>query len=150
MKSRVSNRKFPNNFYIGSNDRLESKTTGYYPAPFQNNSLLNKTKSVKKRKLQFPAGRAEELRCKDAIPTPNEFKVLVKNRIGIEEINNKSYKVYKSSEQTKILVMAQHRTGSSFFSELFNLHPEVFYLFEPLYQMEFREPEIVNPKTYRV
>jgi len=110
--------------------------------------LQNHTKFVKKRKLQFPPGRSQSSQCKSGIPTPKHFKTLLSNRIGLDEIKNKTQKIYKSDEQTKILVMAQHRSGSSFFSELLNLHPEVFYLFEPLYQMEFREPEVVTSETY--
>ena len=119
-------------------------TADYVEDTNKNLTISRKPAVIKKpRKLQFPAGRADEPRCQTPVETPEEYKHLLKNRVNLDAKN------YKSSEQTKILVMAQHRSGSSFFSELFNLHPEVFYLFEPLYQMEFREPEIVDPRTYR-
>ena len=127
----------------------EKNAVDYVVEDFKNSTVTSKKHAVvkKPRKLQFPAGRADEPRCQipvKTLKTPGEYKSLFRNRVNLDSKN------YKSSEQTKILVMAQHRSGSSFFSELFNLHPEVFYLFEPLYQMEFREPEIVEPGTYRV
>lgn len=33
---------------------------------------------------------------------------------------------------TVVIIMAYYRSGSSFFGELFNRNPDVFYLFEPL------------------
>lgn len=39
----------------------------------------------------------------------------------------------------KIMVVAQWRTGSTFTSELFNRHPDVFYQFEPLMTMRDHE-----------
>ena len=100
-------------------------------------------KKASKKRLQFPDGRGESLKCKFPNSQPPKY------RIGLSEIQNRSTKI-SSSNQTKILILAQHRSGSSFFSELFNLHPEVFYQFEPLYQVEHRVPEIVTPTTYRV
>ncbi|XP_061578579.1 carbohydrate sulfotransferase 1-like [Cololabis saira] len=37
---------------------------------------------------------------------------------------------------TNILILATTRSGSSFVGQLFNQHPEVFYLFEPLYHVQ--------------
>jgi len=130
--------------------KLYQLKSSYFVKKTSDQPVQNRTKPVRKRKLQFPPGRSESPQCKSGIPTPTNFETLLSNRIGLGEIKNETRKVYESSEQTKILVMAQHRSGSSFFSELLNLHPEVFYLFEPLYQMEFREPEVVTPETYRV
>ena len=31
-----------------------------------------------------------------------------------------------------VIIAAEHRTGSTFFSEIFNQHPDIFYLYEPL------------------
>lgn len=129
---------------------LKLDQLSYFVKTTSDQPIQNRTKPVRKRKLQFPPGRSESPQCKSGIPTPKNFETLLSNRIGLGEIRNETRKVYESSEQTNILVMAQHRSGSSFFSELLNLHPEVFYLFEPLYQMEFREPEVVTPETYRV
>lgn len=41
-----------------------------------------------------------------------------------------------SSKRTHILILATTRSGSSFVGQLFNQHPEVFYLFEPLYHVQ--------------
>ncbi|XP_028826869.1 carbohydrate sulfotransferase 1-like [Denticeps clupeoides] len=37
-----------------------------------------------------------------------------------------------SSKKNHILILAATRSGSSFFGQLFNQHPDVFYLYEPL------------------
>ena len=31
-----------------------------------------------------------------------------------------------------VIIVAEYRTGSSFFSEIFNQHPESFYMYEPM------------------
>ena len=37
-----------------------------------------------------------------------------------------------AKNQTRILIMTHHRSGSSFTGQLFNQHPDVFYMYEPL------------------
>ncbi|XP_041851914.1 carbohydrate sulfotransferase 1-like isoform X2 [Melanotaenia boesemani] len=41
-----------------------------------------------------------------------------------------------TNRRTNILILATTRSGSSFVGQLFNQHPEVFYLFEPLYHVQ--------------
>uniref|UniRef100_A0A8C5WFT7 Sulfotransferase n=1 Tax=Leptobrachium leishanense TaxID=445787 RepID=A0A8C5WFT7_9ANUR len=41
------------------------------------------------------------------------------------------------SRKTHILILATTRSGSSFVGQLFNQHSDVFYLFEPLYHVQF-------------
>ncbi|XP_051239233.1 carbohydrate sulfotransferase 1 [Dicentrarchus labrax] len=41
-----------------------------------------------------------------------------------------------ANKRTHILILATTRSGSSFVGQLFNQHPEVFYLFEPLYHVQ--------------
>ncbi|XP_041794550.1 carbohydrate sulfotransferase 1 [Chelmon rostratus] len=43
---------------------------------------------------------------------------------------------FNASKRTHILILATTRSGSSFVGQLFNQHPEVFYLFEPLYHVQ--------------
>ncbi|XP_038560906.1 carbohydrate sulfotransferase 1 [Micropterus salmoides] len=43
---------------------------------------------------------------------------------------------YNGNKRTHILILATTRSGSSFVGQLFNQHPEVFYLFEPLYHVQ--------------
>ena len=38
----------------------------------------------------------------------------------------------KTAERTNVLIIAHGRTGSSFLGQIFNSHPEVFYIYEPL------------------
>ncbi|TKS74012.1 Carbohydrate sulfotransferase 1 [Collichthys lucidus] len=42
----------------------------------------------------------------------------------------------KANKRINILILATTRSGSSFVGQLFNQHPEVFYLFEPLYHVQ--------------
>ncbi|KAM9753644.1 carbohydrate sulfotransferase 1-like isoform 1-T8 [Menidia menidia] len=41
-----------------------------------------------------------------------------------------------TNRRTNILILATTRSGSSFVGQLFNQHPDVFYLFEPLYHVQ--------------
>ncbi|XP_034541041.1 carbohydrate sulfotransferase 1 [Notolabrus celidotus] len=41
-----------------------------------------------------------------------------------------------ANKRTHILILATTRSGSSFVGQLFNQHPEVFYMFEPLYHVQ--------------
>lgn len=41
------------------------------------------------------------------------------------------------SRKTHILILATTRSGSSFVGQLFNQHSDVFYLFEPLYHVQY-------------
>ncbi|KAG9273097.1 carbohydrate sulfotransferase 1-like [Astyanax mexicanus] len=41
-----------------------------------------------------------------------------------------------SARRKHILLFAQTRSGSSFTGQLFNQHPEIFYVFEPLYHVQ--------------
>lgn len=56
------------------------------------------------------------------------------------------------TQQKKIIILAQHRTGSTFFSNLLNYNPEIFYNFEPLHVMEGLKHEKVtnNPLMWPV
>uniref|UniRef100_A0A672F299 Sulfotransferase n=1 Tax=Salarias fasciatus TaxID=181472 RepID=A0A672F299_SALFA len=58
------------------------------------------------------------------------------------------------SRRTHILILATTRSGSSFVGQLFNQHPEVFYLFEPLYHVQLallpRLGQSRNPAERRV
>ncbi|XP_053283527.1 carbohydrate sulfotransferase 1 [Pleuronectes platessa] len=49
---------------------------------------------------------------------------------------NSSLPTYDVNKRTHILILATTRSGSSFVGQLFNQHPEVFYLFEPLFHVQ--------------
>ncbi|XP_056138300.1 carbohydrate sulfotransferase 1-like [Lampris incognitus] len=61
---------------------------------------------------------------------------------------------YNDSRRTHVLILATTRSGSSFLGQLFNQHPEVFYLFEPLYHVQSallpRLAQSRNPAERRV
>lgn len=38
-------------------------------------------------------------------------------------------------QKRAVIIITNHRSGSSFFGELFNQHPDAFYLFEPLFPL---------------
>ena len=43
-----------------------------------------------------------------------------------------NWKLNLALNKTRVLIMTHHRSGSSFTGELFNQHPDVFYMYEPL------------------
>jgi len=57
-----------------------------------------------------------------------------------DPIAHDAYKSYLAKRETPlplqtkvVIILTNHRSGSSFVGELFNQHPDVFYMFEPLY-----------------
>ncbi|XP_007497433.1 carbohydrate sulfotransferase 1 [Monodelphis domestica] len=61
---------------------------------------------------------------------------------------------YNVSRKTHILILATTRSGSSFVGQLFNQHLDFFYLFEPLYHVQYtllpRFTQSRNPSDRRV
>ncbi|KAM9302442.1 carbohydrate sulfotransferase 1 [Gastrophryne carolinensis] len=52
------------------------------------------------------------------------------------------------SRKTHILILATTRSGSTFLGQLFNQHADVFYLFEPLYHVQFTLiPKMIPSKS---
>ncbi|XP_018621399.2 carbohydrate sulfotransferase 1-like [Scleropages formosus] len=64
---------------------------------------------------------------KDKRATSDQYKMSTKNLPAKEN---------PTSMKTHILIFATTRSGSSFLGQLFNHHPDVFYLFEPLFHIE--------------
>ncbi|XP_068017556.1 carbohydrate sulfotransferase 1 [Melanerpes formicivorus] len=55
---------------------------------------------------------------------------------------------YNLSRKTHVLVLATTRSGSSFVGQLFNQHFDVFYLFEPLYHVQYTLiPKLTQSKS---
>ncbi|KAM4722258.1 carbohydrate sulfotransferase 1 [Rhinophrynus dorsalis] len=55
---------------------------------------------------------------------------------------------YNYSRKTHILILATTRSGSSFVGQLFNQHSDIFYLFEPLYHVQYTLiPKIIQTKS---
>ena len=52
----------------------------------------------------------------------------------------------KTTERINILIIAHGRTGSSFLGQIFNSHPEVFYIYEPL--ITFQLTSLRNSSLY--
>ncbi|KAK7474615.1 hypothetical protein BaRGS_00034144, partial [Batillaria attramentaria] len=46
-----------------------------------------------------------------------------------------------ASKGGKIILMSYRRSGSSFTAEIISRHPDVFYTFEPLYNLQHRHSE---------
>jgi hypothetical protein len=56
------------------------------------------------------------------------------------------------SDKKRIIILAQGRSGSSFISSWFNVHPDIFYFLEPCggaYQKDSTRGDIVGPKCAR-
>ena len=54
-------------------------------------------------------------------------------------LSHHSSEVQKETKRSNVLIFATARTGSSFLGEIFNQHPEVFYLYEPLHAYSMLE-----------
>ncbi|NXG41086.1 CHST1 sulfotransferase, partial [Psilopogon haemacephalus] len=55
---------------------------------------------------------------------------------------------YNLSRKTHVLILATTRSGSSFVGQLFNQHFDVFYLFEPLYHVQYTLiPKLTQSKS---
>ncbi|NXL60175.1 CHST1 sulfotransferase, partial [Chordeiles acutipennis] len=55
---------------------------------------------------------------------------------------------YNLSRKTHVLILATTRSGSSFVGQLFNQHFDVFYLFEPLYHVQYTLiPKLTQTKS---
>ena len=52
----------------------------------------------------------------------------------------------KTTEKTNVLIIAHGRTGSSFLGQIFNSHPDVFYIYEPL--ITFQLTSMRNSNLY--
>lgn len=50
--------------------------------------------------------------------------------------------VEEPEPRTKVLIVTEYRSGSSFVAEIFNRNPKAWYLFEPLTMTNWREPNI--------
>ena len=51
---------------------------------------------------------------------------------GIEQVVSQKRDVKSNSKKKKFLIYTRYRSGSSFVGELFNHHPDNYYMFEPL------------------
>lgn len=61
--------------------------------------------------------------------------------VTLQEPSNKS-----TNKKTNILILAHARSGSSFLGQIFNSHPEVFYIYEPL--ITFQVTSLRNSTLY--
>ena len=63
---------------------------------------------------------------KDLYPKfENDYSDSISDKIMQQELN-------KLKKRQRVLILTHHRSGSSFTGEIFNLHPDAFYMYEPL------------------
>ena len=55
----------------------------------------------------------------------NDYAYSISDKIMQQEL-------YKLKKRQRVLILTHHRSGSSFTGEIFNLHPDAFYMYEPL------------------
>ena len=69
-------------------------------------------------------------------PIINNFNVAAENLTDKRPKNRKPRPKHEQqvgvANMTKVLLLASHRSGSTFLGEIFNQNSEAFYLFEPL------------------
>ncbi|XP_014877397.1 carbohydrate sulfotransferase 7 [Poecilia latipinna] len=91
--------------------------------------LDNRDKSAQNAKLPQQQPRCPDLENTVALLWDNGFKAN-----GSDAAENPA-PTNKSQSRTHIYLHATWRTGSSFLGELFNQHPDVFYLYEPMWHI---------------
>jgi len=94
---------------------------------------FNKTEKLSQNIItdKLPIKRPKITRLMNGVVIPVVYRM---DPVAFEE-----YKKYLSKTEEPlplqnkvIIILTNHRSGSSFFGELFNQHPDVFYSFEPL------------------
>lgn len=74
---------------------------------------------------------------KPKIPLDSSINVKVNEKAHldnvIQSIEKHTQLPSKKVEREALLIMSSMRTGSSFTGQFFNQHPDVFYIFEPLF-----------------
>ncbi|KAG2457149.1 carbohydrate sulfotransferase 7 [Polypterus senegalus] len=88
--------------------------------------------SSKTRQLKSALHRQ---RCPDLVGSFGLWNMLEGKGVNESEFPESSGNRSSSSGKTHIYLHATWRTGSSFLGELFNQHPDVFYLYEPMWHM---------------
>lgn len=74
----------------------------------------------------------QQLRCPDL---ENTVALLWDNGLKLNGSDAAESSANRSQSRTHIYLHATWRTGSSFLGELFNQHPDVFYLYEPMWHI---------------
>ncbi|XP_069077859.1 carbohydrate sulfotransferase 1 [Pleurodeles waltl] len=86
--------------------------------------------------IQYTAIRTFTTKSFHTCPIPNPTNCsLGQDTDGLCEESPTS--AYNLSKKTHILILATTRSGSSFGGQLFNQHSDIFYLFEPLYHVQY-------------
>ena len=81
------------------------------------------------------------------------FTYIIMSDLLFTQLSPRPMERQTSSTASKIsayvLILAQPRTGSSFLGQLFNQHPDVFYLYEPLHPFAmFKKLRYVTERNY--
>lgn len=89
--------------------------------------------------IQYTAIRTFTTKSFHVCPSPNPVNCSMgQDMDGLDHLCDESpSSAYNVSKKTHILILATTRSGSSFGGQLFNQHSDVFYLFEPLYHVQF-------------
>ncbi|XP_069479364.1 carbohydrate sulfotransferase 1 [Ambystoma mexicanum] len=89
--------------------------------------------------IQYTAIRTFTTKSFHMCPSPNPVNcTLSPDTDGLDRLCEESPSTsYNLSKKIHILILATTRTGSSFGGQLFNQHSDIFYLFEPLYHVQF-------------
>ncbi|KFV54330.1 Carbohydrate sulfotransferase 1 [Gavia stellata] len=100
--------------------------------------------------IQYTAIRTFTAKSFHSCPIPNPVNCsLSQDTDAAERLCDESPTFsYNLSRKTHVLILATTRSGSSFVGQLFNQHFDVFYLFEPLYHVQYTLiPKLTQSKS---
>ncbi|KFQ40469.1 Carbohydrate sulfotransferase 1 [Mesitornis unicolor] len=100
--------------------------------------------------IQYTAIRTFTAKSFHSCPVPNPVNCsLSQDTDAADRLCDESPTfTYNLSRKTHVLILATTRSGSSFVGQLFNQHFDVFYLFEPLYHVQYTLiPKLTQSKS---
>ncbi|KFO09951.1 Carbohydrate sulfotransferase 1 [Balearica regulorum gibbericeps] len=100
--------------------------------------------------IQYTAIRTFTAKSFHSCPIPNPMNCsLSQDTDAADRLCDESPTfAYNLSRKTHVLILATTRSGSSFVGQLFNQHFDVFYLFEPLYHVQYTLiPKLTQSKS---
>ncbi|KFW91736.1 Carbohydrate sulfotransferase 1 [Phalacrocorax carbo] len=100
--------------------------------------------------IQYTAIRTFTAKSFHSCPIPNPMNCsLSQDSDAADRLCDESPTfAYNLSRKTHVLILATTRSGSSFVGQLFNQHFDVFYLFEPLYHVQYTLiPKLTQSKS---
>ncbi|CAH1251506.1 CHST1 [Branchiostoma lanceolatum] len=85
----------------------------------------------------------------DGKPAPKETGCSCDKHAAEEPNDIKPTVTLSERKRTAVIVMTSMRSGSTFVGEIFNQHPEAFYIFEPIWALENHKDKTYNSPKFQ-